>query len=74
MAQMLWKTANEYAKDIPGLRDELYMFFTECRKVGYLLPDAKEGGPQSLRMRKIYLPSWQARTPDQYITGDDEVV
>ncbi len=71
-AHSLWKTANEYAKDIPDLRDDLYMFHVEFRKLGFLLSDAKGGGSQGLGMRKVYLPSWAAEFPDQYITGDDE--
>jgi hypothetical protein len=72
-ARNLWKVANEYAKEIPDLRDDLYLFHAQFRKVGYLLPDAKDGGPQGLGMRKLYLPSWRAKSPDQYITGDDEL-
>lgn len=60
-AHDLWKTANEYAKEVSDLRGDLYMFHTEFRKVGYFLQDAKDGGPQGLGMRKLYLPSWWAK-------------
>ena len=73
-AHDLWKIANEYAKEVLDLRDALYLFHAEFRKVGYLLPDAKDGGPQGLGKRKLYLPSWKAESPDQYITGDDELI
>lgn len=72
-AHLLWKTANEYTKDIADLRNVVYAFHLEFRKVGYLLPDAKGGGPQGLGMRKVFLPDWAAKFPDQYITGDDEL-
>lgn len=73
-ARDLWKTANEYAQEVPDLRDDLYWFHTEFRKVGYLLPDAEDGGPQGLGLRKLYLPSWLAQYPDHYLTGDDELL
>ena len=63
-AHDLWKTANEYVKEVSDLRSSLYMFHTEFRKVGYLLPDAKDGGPQGLGMRKLYLPPWKTESPD----------
>jgi hypothetical protein len=70
---VLWKHANDYhAKDIPDLRDDLYAFYTRCKKVGYLLPDTEDGGPQSLGFRRVYLPSWKAQEPNQYITGENE--
>jgi hypothetical protein len=73
-AHQLWKIANEYAKDIPDLCNDLYLFHAEFRKVGYLLSDTADGGPQGLGLRKVYLPDWDAKFPDQYITGDDELV
>jgi hypothetical protein len=73
-AQTLWKTANEHAKDIPGLRDDVYLFHVAFRKVGYLSADTKDGGPQGLGLRRLYLPSWLARSPDEYVTGNDEVL
>jgi len=73
-AHELWKIANEYAKEVPDLRDALYLFHTEFRKVGYLLPDAQDGGPQGLGMRKLYLPSWKAKSPDHYITEGQEPI
>lgn len=73
-AHHLWKAVNESAKEKPDLRGALYLFHAEFRKVGYLLPDAKNGGPQGLGMRKLYLPWWMAKSPDQYITEDDELI
>jgi hypothetical protein len=70
----LWKIANEYAKDVSDLRGPLYLFHKEFRKVGYLLSDAKDGGPQGLGFRKLYLPPGMSESPDEYITGDDELL
>jgi hypothetical protein len=73
MAHDLWKIANEYAKDTSDLRSPLYLFHKEFRKVGYLLPDAKDGGPQGLGFRKLYLPPGMSKAANDYVTGDDEL-
>jgi hypothetical protein len=73
-AHFLWKTANENARTESGLRDGVYDFHVEFRKLGYLLADNEDGGPQGLGLRKLYLPDRKAKYPDQYITGDEELL
>lgn len=72
-AHDLWKIANEYAKDVSDLQGPLYLFHKEFRKIGYLLPDARDGGPQGLGFRKLYLPPGMSKSANDYITGDDEL-
>lgn len=70
-ADTLWKNAYEYSQTHQGLRYDIYMFWEEFRKVGFLLRDAEDGGPQGLGFRKVYHPRWRATDPE-YITGDEE--